>query len=261
MKVFAFLCVVATAMAIPGPDKRIVKGSPPAVLFAHPHQASIQVNNNGDWHHMCGGSLIADNKVLTAAHCLEGQTASKMRVEFGTVTLFDASNGYEQIVSVSSFVIHADYNPNSAGIPNDIGLIYLSSTVTLNEHVQIATLAPSGSSFDNTKCFISGFGFTSKSGPVSPQLLEVKLTQLTTDDCASRWPEENINIKHICIFDDSETDPTTRPGACMGDSGGPMMCGDTFEYLAGVTSWGGSSCSGKLLFERFGIEWELCKEM
>lgn len=40
----------------------------------------------------------------------------------------------------------------------------------------------------------------------------------------------------------------SRPSACMGDSGGPMMCGSNFSLLAGVTSWGVSNCSGKFIF-------------
>lgn len=53
---------LAVSLAAPGPEKRIVNGSP-AALFSHPHQASIQVQNSGGWHHICGAVLIARNKV------------------------------------------------------------------------------------------------------------------------------------------------------------------------------------------------------
>ncbi|BFY99704.1 hypothetical protein BsWGS_02744 [Bradybaena similaris] len=242
MKVVLFLCLVATALAAPGLEKRIVNGSP-AVLFSHPHQASIQVQSSGGWYHICGGTLIARNKVLTAAHCLEGQSASRMRVEVGALNLYEAPNPYEQTVGVTSFVIHSGYNGNGAGIPNDIGIIYLSSSVTLNANVQLAGLAPKGSSFANSKCVITGWGQTSGSGSGSPTLLEARITKITTADCAARWAGQNINIKHICVYE-AAASSGTRPSACMGDSGGPMMCGSNFQYLAGITSWGVSNCSG-----------------
>lgn len=61
-----------------------------------------------------------------------------MRVEVGVLNLFEAPNVYEQTVDISSFVIHANYSGNGAGVPNDIGIIYLISSVTLNANVQVS---------------------------------------------------------------------------------------------------------------------------
>ncbi|BFY99706.1 hypothetical protein BsWGS_02747 [Bradybaena similaris] len=239
MKIIVFLSLVVAALAAPGPEKRIVNGSP-AALFAHPHQASLQVQSSGGWYHTCGGSIIARNKILTAAHCLQGQTASRLRIQVGLLNLYEAPNAYEQTVGVASFVIHASYNGNGAGIPNDIGIITLNSALTLNANVQIATLAPKGTSFAGTKCVITGWGRTVGGGATSSRLLEARITKITTADCAARWPGQSINIKHICVYEASAASGT-RPSACNGDSGGPMICG---QYLAGITSWGVSNCSG-----------------
>ncbi|CAG5118540.1 unnamed protein product [Candidula unifasciata] len=239
MQIFVFLSIVAVALAAPGPEKRIVNGYP-AALFAHPHQASLQVRSGTSWYHSCGGSIIARNKILTAAHCLQGQSAANLRVEVGLLNLYDANNGYKQTVSVASFVIHASYNGNGAGIPNDIGIITLSTSLTLNSNVQIATLAPRGASFAGVRCYITGWGRTVGGGATSAQLLEARITKITTADCAARWPGQNINIRHICVYEASAASGS-RPSACNGDSGGPLVCNG---YLAGITSWGVSNCSG-----------------
>jgi len=242
MKIVVFLCLLATCLAAPEPEKRIVNGTPVS-LFSHPHQVSLQVQYTSGWHHICGAVIIARNKILTAAHCLQGQTASKMRVQVGALNLYETPNAYQQTVAVSRFVIHESYNANGAGIPNDIGVITLVSSVTLNANVQIAGLAPKGSSFANSKCVITGWGQTSGTGSGSPVLLEAKITKITTAECQSRWSGQNINIKHICVYEASASSGN-RPSACMGDSGGPMMCGNNLELLAGITSWGVSNCSG-----------------
>jgi secreted trypsin-like serine protease len=239
--IVVFLCLLATALA--NPTARIVQGTP-AALFSHPHQASLQVQRENGWFHICGAVIYERTKILTAAHCLQGQTASKMRIQVGALNLYDAPNEYTQFVGVTSFVIHESYNPNGAGIPNDIGIIYLSAALVLNANVQIAPLAAKGSTFVNTKCVITGWGQTSGSGGgASPILLEVKVTKISVSECQLRWPFQGINAKHICVYEASAPSGS-RPSACMGDSGGPMMCGAKLEFLAGLTSWGVSNCSG-----------------
>jgi secreted trypsin-like serine protease len=242
MKIVVFVCLLALCLADEEVDKRIVQGTP-AALFAHPHQASLQISRTNGWFHICGCVIIATNKILTAAHCLQGQTASNMRVVVGSLNLYQDANEYQQILGVRSFVIHESYNGNGAGIPNDIGIIYLSNSLTPNPNVKIAELAPKGSSFANSQCVITGWGQTSGTGSASPVLLEARITKITTSQCQMRWPFQSINIKHICVYEASAPSGS-RPSACMGDSGGPMMCGANRELLAGITSWGVSNCSG-----------------
>ncbi|XP_055957957.1 chymotrypsin-like serine proteinase [Patella vulgata] len=74
-------------------SQRIVDGAN-AYAGQFPWQASLQRNSSGSWSHICGGSLIANNRVLTAAHCV---TASR------------------------------NYNGNANGYPNDISVMRLSS--------------------------------------------------------------------------------------------------------------------------------------
>ncbi|KAI8774100.1 fibrinolytic enzyme, isozyme C [Biomphalaria glabrata] len=227
-------------------DKRIVNGEK-SELYAHPHQASLQLYHaTYGWYHICGAVLIGPNKLVTAAHCLDGQNPNNLRVVVGALNLDDPTP-YQQTVAVASIVIHPQYNGNGNGIPNDIGIIYLAISVTYNKNVQPATIAPAGSSFANTQCVITGWGRTVGGGPTARHLKQAYITKISKSTCNSYWLRygQIITDNHICVFEAS--DPAgTRPSACNGDSGGPMMCGTNFQYLAGVTSWGVSTCSGDL---------------
>merc|ERR1719187_1264445 len=85
---------------------------------------------------------------------------------------------------------------------------------------------------------------TDANGQLASHLKEVYITKISTPVCNYYWGG-GITEKHICVHDASPP-AGSRPSACMGDSGGPMMCGPGHNILAGVTSWGESTCSGTL---------------
>nr|ABL67951.1 serine peptidase 2 [Peregriana peregra] len=243
--VAVFLCVIAIVLAEGVLDKRIVNGEK-AELYAHPHQASLQLfQDSHGWYHICGAVLVGPNKLVTAAHCVQGQDATKLRVEVGALNLLDPPNAYEQTIPVEFFIIHPLYNEKGNAYPNDIAILYLSSPVTYNKNVQPAELAPKGSSFANEQCIITGWGRTIGGGPTAAHLKQAYISKITRSQCNLRWAlyGQLITDKHICVYEAS--DPAgTRPSACQGDSGGPLMCGADFKLLAGVTSWGLASCTG-----------------
>ncbi|KAH9523385.1 hypothetical protein Btru_039897 [Bulinus truncatus] len=240
----AIACLFAVVLAEEDElDKRIVNGEK-AELYAWPHQASLQLNHaTYGWYHICGAVLIGQNKLVTAAHCLEGQNVRNLRIVVGALLINDTTP-YQQTLGVSVAIIHPQYNGNGNGIPNDVGVIYVDRAVTYNKNVQPATLAPIGSSFANTQCVITGWGRVVGGGNVATHLKQAYITKISRAACNNQWIwyGQIITDNHICVYQAS--DPAgTRPSACNGDSGGPLMCGPTYEYLAGVTSWGVSTCS------------------
>jgi trypsin len=102
-----------------------------------PWQALLQIGG-----YMCGGSLIDEEWVLTASHCVEGMTAGQAMVYLGlhdSNTLTTAANPYLQSKTVSQIIMHASYNASTTDY--DIALLKLASPATLTTGVQIIPLA------------------------------------------------------------------------------------------------------------------------
>jgi len=252
LPVFLLLCLAATGLCEPL-HKRIINGNH-AELYSHPYIVSLQTYgrlswSSFGWSHICGGSLISRDWVLTAAHCVDTIRSNQLgniRVEMGALNLYLAPNSYEQTVGVAQIIVHSGWNGDASGMPNDIALIKLSTPANLNNNVKIASLAEQGADFLGEECVLAGWGMTSTgdNGQLAETLKEVEITKISTSACNSHW-RGGITDFHICVHDATPPEGS-RPSACMGDSGGPMMCGSGHNVLAGVTSWGESTCSGDL---------------
>ncbi|XP_062610356.1 polyserase-2-like [Saccostrea cucullata] len=208
-----------------------------------PWQVSLQYRQFSflQFSHICGGSLIRPNWVLTAAHCVDGMTSSNLRIEAGIDKV--SENGATRSISRIIMLQHPQYSSSAAGYPNDIALLELSSSFTVGGDIQLATL-PTNANEDFlsiTDCYITGWGRTSGGGSTSDVLMEAQMRNIANTECATRWSSVNgaaIFDTHICPFEQNKS-------ACNGDSGGPYVCKKNGDYmLAGVTSWGISTCDG-----------------
>ncbi|CAJ0944155.1 unnamed protein product [Ranitomeya imitator] len=207
---------------------RIVNGET-AVSGSWPWQVSLQDRTG---FHFCGGSLINSLWVVTAAHC--GVTTSH-RVILGE---FDRSSSAEpiQTMTVSKVFRHPSYN--SVSISNDITLIKLASAASLDSRVSPVCVAATADVFNGgERCVTTGWGYVNAASQVTPsKLQQVSLPLLTTSDCQRYWGS-NIQSTMICAG-------ASGASSCMGDSGGPLVCQRSGAWtLAGIVSWGSSSCS------------------
>merc|ERR1712189_114931 len=130
-------------------DDKIVGGYE-CQAHSQPHQVSL---NSG--YHFCGGSLVNENWVVSAAHCYK----SRIQVRLGEHHI-RVSEGTEQFISSSRVIRNPNYNPYT--IDNDIMLIKLSKPATLNEFVQPVAL-PTSCAPAGTMCLVSGWGNTMSS--------------------------------------------------------------------------------------------------
>ncbi|XP_059151133.1 fibrinolytic enzyme, isozyme C-like [Physella acuta] len=223
---------------------RIVHGTP-SVPGARPYQVSFQVNSKGVWRHICGGTLVTLNKIVTAAHCAVAYPQLPWRVELGTVVKYDETNPYRQAINVSSYVVHEDYSPLD-NLPNDIAILTLVQNAELSPYVLPAILPVTGEDFLDKPCILSGFGNTNWTSGGSPILRETTSRVIANDDCTNYYqtipedpsPDEHVGDGHICMFDLSKP-AGERPGVCFGDSGSPALCEGAFniKYFAGIASW------------------------
>ncbi|CAC5399727.1 Chymotrypsin-like serine proteinase,Trypsin delta [Mytilus coruscus] len=245
MEFIFLLCIIAIANGgvVPNGDevsnaaKRIVGGQD-TTINKHAWQVSLQRKSGTSWSHSCGGSIIGEKWVVTAAHCVEGSPVSSLRIAAGSTTW--NSGGETRLLS--SFTMHPDYDGFGDGFPNDIAVLELESALPFSSSIAKIEMADDEGDFAGDKCMITGWGLTNDEPGLPDVLQEVTMTVLSNTDCTDRWSTvtgADINGGHICIGNDQDSGKS----ACNGDSGGPMQCelqGTT--YLAGATSWGISGC-------------------
>ena len=220
-------------------DPRIVGGTA-AQLGSWPWQVQLSITNaQGSF--LCGGSLVSDQWVLTAAHCIDdaGVTVSPSSVTVRAGSLQKDSGGV--VRGVSSIVKHHAYEPIT--YDNDIALLRLSSAMPLSSTVNV--IAPLSGSQEgqlattNTLATVTGWGTTSPGGSTSSVLMQVQVLLLTSSACASQsaYGSTNISNNMICAGY-----PTGGKDSCQGDSGGPLVVpnGSSGHVLAGIVSWGNS---------------------
>ncbi|XP_058494592.1 duodenase-1-like [Solea solea] len=192
------------------------------------YMASVQ-NNNG---HICGGFLVSEDVVVTAAHCNKHKPSS---VVLGNHNLKKARNGTERY-DVIKRCVHPDYVKVSKG--NDIMLLRLAKKPQLGNRIQPVQLPKNKNDVkDKSKCRVAGWGKTKTGGHTIDVLQSVELPVIDLKVCSTQWKELKINLPANVICAGGYG---TNKGFCQGDSGGPLVCGGT---AVGVVSFNmGGNC-------------------
>ncbi|XP_017082346.2 trypsin [Drosophila eugracilis] len=228
LSVVALVALVASCQGHPDidfPFGRIVNGES-ADIENFPYQVSIQTTKGS---HFCGGSLIAADTVLTAAHCMQSYAASELQVRVGSSS---RSSGGE-VVTVRAFKYHEGYN--SKLLINDVAIMKLSTPVRQTSKIRTIELADS-EPVSGTDAVVSGWGTTCFLFCSSPDtLLQVGVQLLHKTDCAS----DNYSYGSDSIKDTMVCATGEKKDACQGDSGGPLVANGK---QVGVVSWG-SGCA------------------
>ncbi|OMJ13216.1 Plasma kallikrein [Smittium culicis] len=215
------------------PDFRIINGAE-ASLSQFPFTVFIYFDLN-DSAAVCGGTLIAPNVVITAAHCLYDGVLpiSKYNIYVSAGSVYNIVTN-DNMYSVSRSIPHPSYSARTAA--NDIGILILSksTTVSPSDFAKIYDL-PISNDFTTAA---AGWGKTSniKNDTVSDVLMTVPLVLSSSSNCKKFNPRYTNNDGMVICTENKNSQDT-----CYGDSGGPFVYTGVSPYpLLGVTSFGNS---------------------
>ena len=196
----------------------------------------------------CGGFILDENWIITAAHCLKWVVF--VNVSVGRISYEWGSSGqHEQvvIVPVTRIFAHPNYDPLT--FENDIGLVHLPKPLRLNDHVQPICILDQDSCENqvradssnvdhcNTNVISAGWGFN-RPGVVTDYLKAVDLEIVPHDECQRQYSPRHIFQQQICVQGRVFGDDT-----CKGDSGGPLFCYQNGKPVAiAIVSFGPSHC-------------------
>ncbi len=224
-------------------------------------QAPYVVSINSD----CTGTLISPTRILTAGHCLDGQSASDAQVLVGAdAHLLTSAQRAKLALPVTGFAVAPGFkesfpfshkSPVNAIAINDVGLVLLKNPLTTVKPVRVAGAGDSALEAPGGAASIFGYGDTvpvvstlgSNPAPVAPvgptPLQQGPLTLISASACSAAFPNA-IAASMLCSEDLTQQAPPFVQ-ACAGDSGGPIVSATpSGPVQIGVTSWGPEVMNG-----------------
>ncbi|XP_058826427.1 trypsin-1-like [Topomyia yanbarensis] len=247
MKLLGLLvCLVATVAAAPGKDHyelarggRVV-GGVNALPNEFPSIISLQRLILTLSAHICGGSIISQRWVLTAAHCItESPENARFAIWAGAHDITVAEPN-RQVINVDDAIVHPEY---LGGVnPSDVAVLRLVSYLNFNQFVQPSVL-PAQGDLATGAATLAGWGSTSTgSNPSMPAILQKVqkpiIDYATCEEANGGAGNSPLGPTNVC------TGPLTGGvSACSGDSGGPLyVTSNGVRTQVGIVSWGWMPC-------------------
>jgi hypothetical protein len=219
-------------------DEVKITGGTDALISEFPWQIYLTADI-----YSCGGSIISNQWIVTAAHCVLSDAgtvipSSKIAVKAGANNPFGSSEG--TVYQAAQVIVHENYNHSTNA--NDIALIRLTSSIDIPQAKPIRFVTQEDVSFGATDpgvlTWVTGWGLTTVNPKVFPtKLQKVQLPIISIAQASTVW-QSIPSTDLMAGYKNGNKD------ACSGDSGGPLVVPVVDEYrLAGIVSWGSPQCN------------------
>ncbi|XP_075975780.1 trypsin CFT-1-like [Anticarsia gemmatalis] len=227
MRALALLVLCVAAASADEFGNRIIGGSVTSIRN-YPQMAGLMyAANQVNFRQGCGGAIVNQRSILTAAHCFDGvrNNIGRWRSRVGS----DFAHSGGSVFNSAQIIIHPSYN--AANLDADVAILRVSGTISYGTNVQPASIAGSNYNLgDNQVVWATGWGTTELGSP-SEQLRHVQIWTVNQAVCRQRYGASRITDNMLCSgwLDVGGRDQ------CQGDSGGPLYHNGV---VVGVCSWG-----------------------
>ncbi|XP_043256082.1 trypsin-1-like isoform X3 [Colletes gigas] len=203
-------------------EPRIIGGSE-TTIEKYPYQVSIHYNGVLK----CGGSVISQNWVLTAAHCVYGENPTLFQIRIQSTY---SNKGGTLITGIKNTIYHELYDNES--LEYDVALIQLPSPIKESATAKSIALPPPGATvMTGSKALVTGWGLTKAGGSMSNTLKVLTAPVVDQDTCKKIYAVQHYLTKEMLCAGTMIGGQDT----CLGDSGGPLVYNGV---QIGIVSWG-----------------------
>lgn len=182
-------------------------------------------------YHVCAGSIVNENTIVTAAHCLDHVPFPRlMRVHVGDRHI---SMIHGRMYPVDRYYRHNLWN--ASNLHYDVGIVRLYKPLKFNKYVQpIELVNASYTAKPGAMATVLGWGHTQEAGEASNVLRVAHVPIIKHSDCKKKLRNYDVTESMLCAgYKEGGID------ACQMDSGGPLVLDNK---LIGIISWG-SGCA------------------